>query len=278
VFNRQASLDLLINKLSLAVVDSGEFKSQVEIIIVDDFSDVDVVISEVSLNIIIYRNSKNLGAPLSREKGFQLSQGRHIHFHDSDDLISDNWLKEIMSEIENKPNIDLLMTARDDKDKSGENYRIQKYFHKHVNNPKKIQSRLIYRNCMGPLGGVTFSRGILEKVDFKPFSSCQDWQMYIDAIRHAEMISSRPDIKFIFNKMGDDRISHNPKKKILGHLQLARITKKDSVFKNNIRLFYLYTCKKHIFSQGGAALGFYKKHRVKIIFNYLLISIYWRLR
>lgn len=170
-----------------------------------------------------------------------------------------------------------MITGRVDHDNDGEKARSQKYFHKQVNYPEKIQSRLVYRNCMGPLGGVTFSRRVLNKVDFKRFSSCQDWQMYIDAIQYAKLLSSRPDIQFIFDKTGNDRISGNARKKILGHLQLAEITARNSLFKNNIRLFYLYTCKKHIFNKGGGVLQFYKKNRLTIIFNYILISVYWRL-
>ena len=184
---------------------------------------------------------------------------------------------DITEALKGNPQIDLLMTARFDHDKVEKKYRSQKYFHRHVQHPEKVQSRLIYRNCMGPLGGVTFSRRVLEKVEFQQLSSCQDWRMYIDAIKHAKVLSSLAETQFIFNKTGDDRISHNPRKKILGHLQLAKITAQDSIFKKNIRLFYLYTCKQHIFNKGGGILRFYKKNRLSIILTFLVISVYWRL-
>ena len=57
---------------------------------------------------------------------------------------------------------------------------------------------------------------------------------------------NQSDIQFLFHKTGNDRISHNARKKILGHLQLARQTKTDSIFGTNIRLFYLYACKQHV--------------------------------
>ena len=169
------------------------------------------------------------------------------------------------------------MSARIDQEKTNEIFKMQKYFHQQSSYAEKIESRLVYRNCMGPLGGVTFSRRVLEHVEFKKFASCQDWQMYIDAIKHAKVLVSRPDIKFIFNKTGDDRISHNPRKKILGHLQLAKITAKESIFNKNIRLFYLYTCKQHIYNKGGPILKFYKKNRLRIFTTFLVISVYWRI-
>lgn len=277
VFNRQEGLNKLISDLSKAIL-ADMLENQVEIIVIDDASEVPVTLIESKAKVLLHRSSKNFGAPLSRKKGFQLSKGAFIHFHDSDDSVASNWLSEVMNEVSLKPYIDLLMTARIDNDKYGSSYRSQKYFHKQVNNPAKIQTRLVYRNCMGPLGGVTFSRNVLEKIDFKAFSSCQDWQMYIDAIKHSKVLCSRPDIQFIFNKMGDDRISGDARKKILGHLQLAELTSQSSLFNRNIRLFYLYTCKQHIYNHGGEILRFYEKNKLKIIWNYLLVSLFWRLR
>jgi len=276
VYNRQDSLEHLLSVLSKSILDAA-FEQQVEVIVIDDYSSAAVYLPEFPFPVTLKKNQKNRGAPYSRQRGFELSQARHIHFHDSDDSITENWLYEVVQQLSNQPEIDLLMTGRTDQDIDGENFRSQKYFHKQVLHTDKVQSRLVYRNCMGPLGGVTFSRQVLEKIEFKNFASCQDWQMYIDAIEYAEVLSSRPDIKFIFNKTGDDRISYHPRKKILGHLQLATITAKNSVFKRNIRLFYLYTCKQHIYNKGGAILKFYKRNRLGIVLNFLIVSIYWRL-
>lgn len=275
VFNREEMLHQLLLKLSDSIIREN-FENLIEIIVIDDYSKNIINIPEVSCVARLIRNQKNLGAPLSREVGYKLSQGKFIHFHDSDDLISKKWLIEIIRAIKLRPELDILMTGRMDFDETGEVYRLQKYFHNQVSHPQKIKSRLIYRNCMGPLGGVTFSRRVLMKTSFKQLSSCQDWQMYLDAIQYAKVLVSLPETHFIFNKIGGDRISHNPRKKILGHLQLAKLTSKDSAFKNNIKLFYLYSCKQHIYKKGGLILSFYKKNRVKIILTFLVVSLYWR--
>lgn len=272
VFNRQSDLGELTKTLSKQI---QECSASIEIIVVDDCSTPRIKIDNAYVK--VKRNNKNYGSPYSRHMGFKELKGKLVHFHDSDDSISETWLSDLIEALTRNPDIDILLTGRVDVDESSKTNRIQKYFHKHANNPDKIKSRLIYRNCMGPLGGVTFSRRVLEKIDFKPFASCQDWQMYIDAMEHAQVLVSRPDIQFIFNKTGDDRISHNPRKKILGHLQLAKITAPKSPFKKNIRLFYLYTCKQHIANKGGAILRFYKKNRIKIVLTYLVVSVYWRL-
>lgn len=277
VYNRQEGLNELMLGLSKAVLLGG-FEEQIEIIVIDDASDELVVLKdEFPFLVRLERNKENFGAPFSRGRGFQLSQAPFIHFHDSDDSISKRWLTEVIDELKCNQDLDLLMTGRLDLDKQGKKIRSQKYFHKQVHHSEKIQSRLVYRNCMGPLGGVFFSRRVLEKVTFKSFLSCQDWQMYIDAIEYAKVLRSRPDIHFVFDKTGDDRISHDARKKILGHSQLAKINIPKSRFKKSIRLFYLYTCKEHIFNQGGSILYFYRKNKIRIILTYLIISIYWRI-
>ncbi|MEE9328327.1 MAG: glycosyltransferase family 2 protein [Cocleimonas sp.] len=276
VYNRQEGIDCLLNVLATSIAEHN-FEKVVELIVIDDYSDKAVVLSNFPFDILLKRNNRNQGAPFSRQRGFELSKGRFIHFHDSDDSVTQSWLFEVLKQLERKPEIDLLMTARVDQDNDSQEYRQQKYFHKQVLHPKKVASRLIYRNCMGPLGGVTFSRRVLQKVAFKNLASCQDWQMYIDAIKYSKVLSSRTDIQFLFNKAGNDRISYHSRKKILGHLQLAKITAKNSIFKNSIRLFYLYTCKQHVFNKSGGILKFYRRKRFAIVISFLVVSIYWRL-
>ena len=276
VYNRQEGLNRLLSSLDNQIQQCA-LDEAVEIVVIDDFSLVPVNISGAEVEVLLERNGENSGAPFSRSRGFQLSKGQYIHFHDSDDSISEQWLSDVLEELKSFPNVDILMTGRIDVDEEIQVAKSQKYFHKHVNCPEKIKSRLVYRNCMGPLGGVVFSRRILESINFKPFPSCQDWQMYTDAVENVKVLRSRPDIHFIFNKTGDDRISHDARKKILGHSQLAKITAPKSPFKKSIRLFYLYTCKQHVFNKGGLILAFYKKNRLKIVMMYILVSVYWRL-
>lgn len=276
IYDRQLTLDKLLKDLSDSILKNG-YQNLVAIIVVDDASERHITVPKYNINSKLIRKTTNDGPPISRAVGYKDSKAPFVHFHDSDDTISVQWLEQIITQLQQDLSADIVLTGRLDVDKANETSCLQKYFHKQVDNPNRIKSRLIYRNCMGPLGGVTFSRRVLDEIDFKPFASCQDWQMYIDAMAHAKVLVSRPDIQFIFNKTGDDRISHNPRKKILGHLQLAKMTASQSPFNKAIRLFYLYTCKQHIDNKGGTILRFYKKNRIKILFTYLLVSVYWRL-
>lgn len=288
VYNRQKGLDLLLADLSKASIsnnldhsnvdqihiDNTKLARQIEVIVIDDASINPITLVQVPYKITLKRNQINSGAPYSREKGFQLSKGRFIHFHDSDDSISNNWLSELIKELLIKSDIDILVTGRIDHEHHGKTHRYPKFFNKQIDHVDSILTRLLYWNCIGPMGGVTFSRQILQTFKIKKMASCQDWQMYIDAIKNTKQLTSRPDIQFLFHKTGNDRISHNPRKKILGHLQLSKQTGKDSIFGRNIRLFYLHACKHHVSNHGGAILKFYKKHQLRIIAIYLIIAIY----
>jgi len=275
VFNRQNGLSELLKSLAKDVDQT--YVDKIEVVVIDDGSTIPIVIPESKFQIVLLRLSQNAGAPKARETGFHKSRGKFVHFHDSDDAFDKGWLMGLVKELESSPEVDILLTARHDISQAGSRYRYQKFFHRHVDQVERVKKRLIYRNCMGPLGGVTFSRKVLEQVNFMRFSSCQDWQMYLDAIDHAKHLKSCPRITYRFNISGDDRISHHPGKKLLGHLQLSRLTARHSVFHRNIRLFYLITCKTHIMNKKGVMLAFYKKNRIKLWFYYILISIYWRL-
>ena len=271
VFNRQKGVNALIDTLSKSISQNGVAHA-VEIIVIDDASDTPLTLPETPCKCLLKRNSRNLGAPFSRTRGLLLANGKFIHFHDSDDSVSENWLKELLDELQQHPDIDLLVTGRVDYEKQRTLKRFPTFYHRQVQYPKRILKRLIYWNCIGAMGGVTFSKSVLETIKIRRIASCQDWQMYIDVLKRARKLSSRPDIKFFFHKTGNDRISHNPRKKILGHLQLAKQTQYDSIYGKNIRLFYLYACKQYILKQGGYILKFYKKHQLKIFLAYIVIA------
>jgi len=273
VFNRQGALWLLLNDLEKAI-EKYKLKDQVETIVIDDFSDKPIQLPNNSVQTILYRNKVNLGAPQSRKIGFQMSKGSFIHFHDSDDTITDTWLIDVIGQLKERPAIDLLLTGRIECWEENKKAHYSAFFDRHVNQPRQILARLYYWNCIGPLGGVTFSRRIVKNISFDNLASCQDWLMYLEAFESIKTLCSRSDIQFVSNKSGSDRISDDPRKKILGHLQLSKRTAIHSPFKRKIRLFYLYAKKRYIVSQEGLMLTFYTKHRLKILIFFLVIGVY----
>ncbi len=273
VFNRQRRLNELC--LSLAgSIKEAKAAALIEVMVIDDHSDNLVTLKCLANSTVLLRNEKNLGAPKSREKGFIQSHGEFIHFHDSDDTFHKNWVASLIKVLQQNPSIDLLVTARENITNKEKQYNYQKFVNESTQNIKGIEASLLYQNCIGPLGGVTFSRKVLEHTCFKNFPSCQDWQMYRETIKHTKSIKSYPTITFNYSLSGDDRISKSPKKIILGHLLISRGTAKESIFGKNIRLYYLHACKQHVINTEGSILSFYKKHYLKIKFYYYLINFH----
>lgn len=277
-YNRQDGLNTLLSDLSSSII-AGGFEQFIEIIIIDDYSTTPIYLPELPCSSLIERNKKNLGAPPSRERGFKLSQGDFIHFHDSDDSVTESWLSELLKELINHPTIDLLVTARvvDTQPQTKNSHRYSKIFHQNARHINRIKRKLNYQNCIGPLGGVTFSRHVLTPIQFMNFASCQDWQMYISTLNYAKVMKSCPHIAYRFNISGDDRISHHPRKKLLGHLQLSHLTSQDVIIKRNIRLLYLDACQTHVEHKKGLILAFYRKKQLKIKAISLVTSSYWKL-
>ena len=124
VYCRQDRLNLLIETLS-RLIKRDKLELQIEVIVIDDCSEIEITLPAVSYPLILKRNNVNSGAPFSREQGFHLSKGEFVHFHDSDDSIDESWLKELIETIKTNPQLDLLMTARIDEEKLQQKYRLQ---------------------------------------------------------------------------------------------------------------------------------------------------------
>ncbi|CAA6805103.1 MAG: Unknown protein [uncultured Thiotrichaceae bacterium] len=278
VFNRQRSFDHLCQSLmhSIHLADASHY---IEIIVVDDCSDIPVSLHYLPESTThLLRNEKNCGAPASRLCGYQHAKGEFVHFHDSDDAFHEDWMSFVIELLDEDSSIDVLVTGRENIQADQHIFVYQKFVDDHSNNLARIHKRLVYRNCLGPLGGVTFSRRVLTNVSFTSLASCQDWLMYLEALPAAKKVVSCPYIVFYFSVSGADRISSQPRKKLLGHLQLTRFTMPMSLFGKPLRLYYLMTWKHFIKHRTmNHVQGFYKKNKIRMWFWYLLISIYWRI-
>nr|WP_282449616.1 glycosyltransferase family 2 protein [Roseibium sp. CAU 1639] len=186
---------------------------RVEIIVIDDGSKLRPTISEKSDHIYI-QLTENMGAPYARKIGYQTSSGQFIHFHDSDDSVPVDWLEKTITSLEeNEP--DLLITSRISSKKNSINIVTPNYLSK-ITAPSKVKHYLQYENCIGPLGGVTFSKRALLRCTFQNILSCQDWHMYYESIDSESKIILSKSNTFTYNQVGEDRISSSVHKKING--------------------------------------------------------------
>lgn len=86
-----------------------------EIVIVDDASSDDTYSfcqklqqKKLPTRIIVVRNSKNFGAPVSRNRGWKLSTGEAILFMDSDDVLTKNGVEPLLRELETNHNLEYV--------------------------------------------------------------------------------------------------------------------------------------------------------------------------
>ena len=177
-------------------------------------------------------------------RGFQQSRGRFIHFHDSDDNLGPGWLAAVLQRISACEAPDLLISARKVINSDGECFKSQRLVNFWASRPNKIRQRLHYNNCMGPLGGVTFSRAAASRIQFDPLPSSQDWDMYLDALTPNSKIAEDSSFYFIKNETLQDRISLCLSGKLLGYMRLGRKHRTFSGKNQAARLFYLYKIKR----------------------------------
>ena len=95
--------DYTMELLSILTNQLDFIKRNVEIIIVDDGSSVPFEYYGSEVDII--RHEKNLGVSAGRNTGIENANGRYIAFIDSDDLVSVDYIEQILSAIETNPDV-----------------------------------------------------------------------------------------------------------------------------------------------------------------------------
>jgi glycosyltransferase involved in cell wall biosynthesis len=175
--NRTSSLNVAIESVLNQSYDN------IELIIVDDFSDVPVTLESKYKNIKIFRNEKRMGAAASRNKGVQFCTGEYVAFLDDDDIYYENKLECLYDEMSKNENLDLVFG----KIKLFNGYKSKDQ----VNYPKKFNEKI---NCL--IGNYIHTNSSLMKkkvasiIQFdEGLERFQDTQFYLD-------VSTSFNIKF----------------------------------------------------------------------------------
>lgn len=95
-FNTKEYTDELLDVLS------GQMKKDVEVILIDDGSDIPYTRKYKFLTII---RTKNGGQSKARNLGLNTANGDYIQFIDSDDMVSDNFVERLLEEIAGSPDL-----------------------------------------------------------------------------------------------------------------------------------------------------------------------------
>ena len=96
-YNTEEYTDQLLQKLEPQVT------KECEVIIVDDGSKKEYDPWQIANNIIVLRHLSNKGVSAARNTGLKKAKGEYIAFIDSDDMVSEDYIEQILKAIETDP-------------------------------------------------------------------------------------------------------------------------------------------------------------------------------
>lgn len=155
--NRHQLLDRALKSVATTSRAAGERK--IEVIVIDNFSDVPIVIEKFDpiICLQVIRNEEILTASENRNIGIAASSGKFISFLDDDDYFYENKFSDIAAEIEKGEGYDFFYGATEQLGEGG--VHICRSF-----GPAEITNLLHYRYIH--LNSIVISRSALQGVKF----------------------------------------------------------------------------------------------------------------
>lgn len=239
VFNRQAACARLLDELA---AQGRDRPGAMEIIVVDDASTPPFALP-AGVAATLIRAPRRGGANAARRLGLAAARGRFVHFHDSDDGVAPGWLAAVLDKA--TAEVEIIVTRRWDESGGARRAVSQDWFERNAHRPARVRRMLTLINCMGPLGGVTFSRACLEGASFRTMASSQDWALYREVYRRDRRAAIAAQARFVYRLDGDDRISRSARRKALGMFALDAPRRRDSAGAV-LRLWRLHQFRAHL--------------------------------
>lgn len=182
-----------------------------EIVIVDDCSNdstEEIIKSYMKeyMEIVYYRQEKNMGAGVARNKALEIAKGRYVAFLDSDDIWQAEKTAKQMKLIKHK-NSAFCFTAIEMID---ENNSIIKEKRKIKN---KVDYKFLLRNTMIPTSSVIIDRKILGDFRMSNRRGGQDYATWLKLLRHGT-IAYGIDEALVKYRVGNNSLSSNKFKSI----------------------------------------------------------------
>jgi glycosyltransferase involved in cell wall biosynthesis len=246
----------------------------IEVIIVDDGStdNTEEIVSGLKNDkVFYYKNTRNIGACGSRNRGITLAKGEFIAFQDSDD----EWLPEKLKkqmDFFSKVNCDLVFCSMDRiSDKKKEVY--PPYL---PDNNSSLFKQLLHENCTSTqtlLG----KRKVFENIQFdESMPRFQDWEIMLRislvySVKHLNEILVKSYIQ-------NDSISLNSKSAISGLKKIYEIHKEAILADEKINGEFCIKIAEYMLANGENPKEHYKKafqlnFSIKLFLFYLICSV-----
>lgn len=188
-----------------------------ELIIVDDCSKDDtekIVKTYADARIHFYKNSKNRGAAVSRNRALKVAKGKWVAFLDSDDLWAKNKLeKQIKFMKKNRYKFSYTKYAEID-----ENSRL---LGKVIGGPKRIGREGMYNYCWPGCVTVMYDAEYIGKIKIKNIKKNNDYAMWLKIIEKTDCFLLMETLGF-YRKRSGSISDDNFLKLIKWHYKLFR--------------------------------------------------------
>ncbi|MDO6759760.1 glycosyltransferase family 2 protein [Tamlana sp. 2_MG-2023] len=178
-----------------------------ELILIDDYSQDKTLkiiqpLIEPYSNIKLFKNSKNLGAAISRNRGIEAAKGDYIAFLDADDLWKPNKL-EVQIEFMKTHDCDVCFSSYDFIDVLGNSLDKTSHALKELSYNKLLKS-----NYIGNLTGVYHAKR-LGKIASPNLRKRQDWLLWLTAIKKSGKPALGISESLAYYRVRDDSMSSN---------------------------------------------------------------------
>lgn len=217
-----------------SLTDSNAIPEGVEVIIVNDDpqEDIDCLISRnfgKLTNMCVVNNSKNLGAPSSRNKGYNYTSGEWILFLDDDDKIDSVSLQEIIDKLSGETDGNLGMICSQILTRKRPPFQI-------TPTTTNFLWRVRRHGQESNTSSLIFRRNIIETISGwdESLVAGQDTDLILRAAPYAVPFLISQAIVTV-DQTNDDRITIDPRKQMIGKIQF--------LFKNYYRLHPIRTLR-----------------------------------
>lgn len=216
-----------------------------ELIIVDDCSNdnTDVILSKVAdPRIKYFKNEKNLGAAVSRNRALCEAKGRWIAFLDSDDL----WMPEKLDkQIRFMEDSGYSFSYTDYEEINAEGEKTGVY----VSGPKKITKTGMFNYCWPGCLTVMYDRNIVGLIQIVDIKKNNDYAMWLKVCKKTDCYLLNDCLGQYRRGRSGSISTHGIKTMISWHYKLFRMAEEQSMLSSLIN-----TGRNMVF-------GFYKKKR-----------------
>lgn len=199
-----------------------------ELIIVDDCStdNTDEVIKKYlgDKRITYFKNDRNSGAAVSRNRALREAKGRWIAFLDSDDL----WLSEKLEkqvDFMESNDYHFSYTNYSEIDESGQKNGVV------VTGPKKITKSGFYNYCWPGCLTVMYDANVVGRIQIADIKKNNDYAMWLKVCRKANCYLLNENLSLYRRGRKGSISNHNIKELIGWHYKLFRNSEKQAPFK-----------------------------------------------